>query len=630
MKVNISFCGLILGLLLTFSSNVFAVSQLKVICDIDGGKIYVDGKFKSTCYADEPIFIIIPAGRHKIEAKKYNKDGSYYYFSKVVEVGDGVRVTITVNSEEKYTEKYYWYKAKKRGNPQDYWAYLKKFPHGRFASRVKSWIDNFYWQECQLCKSLNSCDDYLKKVPWGKRKKEASEMREVCYLRQERPDVYWQYLKRFPNGKFVGRVKDWLENYYYNACVKENSYKACKTYISNISWGNRRKDIRKKIDFLLCKSAENKGMEALEKYILQHPNSVCANQDEKKKIMRYFINHCNLKCLLDHIEKLGFHVQVKELNLMDELKKFVNWDEVVIEKGRIFGHKGKIMVYVHARLDMDSLRYTYVDVLFSLNKNLDVIKVKYFNDHDLNLASHAFLNVVKDEDGGFVKLTGNELVKYDSKGKEMFSVQYANSIKSVINEPKLVRFYRKTIFPLGNYTYAFLGDFSDISEFESGILFAKFKVKRGFLWWDLEIPYHTFIPVAPSHKFRTGDESIIYSFLLKGNRIYILTHIPSTNYVVEVDPYSGKVLQRIRLLDDKILHNILLTYGKGFIVAESDDLYRLNSKGDKIWKLTFDEALESAYIDENNNLFVLESSVTSLKVVKIPADFLKLLDSWSK
>ncbi len=124
-------------LLLDFSLS-HAKAVLKVICDIDGGKIYIDGKFKTECYNDDPVDIMLPAGNYTIVVKKFNKDGSYYYFKRKVDVGDGVKITITVNSKLKYTEDYYYKKAEKSQSVYDYWEYLEKYPKGKYVKQAKS------------------------------------------------------------------------------------------------------------------------------------------------------------------------------------------------------------------------------------------------------------------------------------------------------------------------------------------------------------------------------------------------------------------------------------------------------------------------------------------------------------
>jgi len=82
-------------------------AQLKIICDKDGQEIYLDGEFKTTCDAGEPVRIIVPPGKHVVEAKRPNDDGSFFYFKKEFKIGGGVQKIIEVQSEISYTPEYY-------------------------------------------------------------------------------------------------------------------------------------------------------------------------------------------------------------------------------------------------------------------------------------------------------------------------------------------------------------------------------------------------------------------------------------------------------------------------------------------------------------------------------------------
>jgi WD40 repeat protein len=188
-------------------NGFFANSQLKIICDIDGEKVYVDKEFKGTCDADDPILIIVSSGKHNVEVKKINEDKSYYYFNKTVEVGDGVRLTIEVNAKKVYTDDYYYYKAKKEKNPDAYWEYLQKYPKGKYVAIVLQWLDNYYWNNC---KSIPTCEEYLNKIKWGKHRQEAESKLEEFYFKkcQSFDSKACQiYTQKFPTGNFLKEVK---------------------------------------------------------------------------------------------------------------------------------------------------------------------------------------------------------------------------------------------------------------------------------------------------------------------------------------------------------------------------------------------------------------------------------------
>jgi len=127
-----------LALLLLFSvSSSYAKALLKIMCDINGGKIYIDGKFKAECYKDDPVEVIVPAGKHVVEVKKPIDENTYYYFKKELTVRNGKRVTIMVNSRKKLTEEYYYKKAQKSQALRDYGEYLERFPKGKYANQVR-------------------------------------------------------------------------------------------------------------------------------------------------------------------------------------------------------------------------------------------------------------------------------------------------------------------------------------------------------------------------------------------------------------------------------------------------------------------------------------------------------------
>jgi hypothetical protein len=131
-----------LALLAGISTNLYAISQIKVICDENGENIYLNGQFKAECDSGEPVAIMAKAGRYKVEVKKNNKDGSYYYYQKKFRIGDGVQSVVEASSNIHYTEDYYYKKAKTNGNIENYWTYLKKYPHGRYVKDVKKILKN--------------------------------------------------------------------------------------------------------------------------------------------------------------------------------------------------------------------------------------------------------------------------------------------------------------------------------------------------------------------------------------------------------------------------------------------------------------------------------------------------------
>ncbi len=142
-KRKIAIISILTALLTIFSvSRSEAISLIKVICDIDGENIYLDGKFKAKCNSNEPVTIPVKPGKHTISVRKNNHDGSYYYYKKVFRIGNGVQRTIDIASKVYYTEYFFYYRAIKTENILDFLAYLKKFPKGRYAEKIKKIIGN--------------------------------------------------------------------------------------------------------------------------------------------------------------------------------------------------------------------------------------------------------------------------------------------------------------------------------------------------------------------------------------------------------------------------------------------------------------------------------------------------------
>jgi len=217
MKKFIVSWFLFIELLLVSFPNAFAASQLKIICDIDGENIYVDGKFKTTCCADDPVLILVPPGKHVIKVKKFNKDGSYYYFKKVVEIGDGVRVTVGVDSEKRYTERYYYNKARKSGEVEDCLEYLEKYPHGKYVKQVKKIMERYYYDKARRTGDPEDCIRYLKKYPHGRYVRKVRSILEDYYYNKAQSsgmaEDYLTYIKKFPNGRYVKQVKEILNSF---------------------------------------------------------------------------------------------------------------------------------------------------------------------------------------------------------------------------------------------------------------------------------------------------------------------------------------------------------------------------------------------------------------------------------
>jgi hypothetical protein len=130
-----------LSIILLLTTQLFAISKIKIICDRNQEKIYLNGKFKSDCKFDKTNYILVKPGKYKIEIKKKNKDGSYYYYTKTFTINDNDNKSIEVKSYIKYTKRYYEY-AINNNYIKSYWDYLKKYPNGKYAKIIKNILKN--------------------------------------------------------------------------------------------------------------------------------------------------------------------------------------------------------------------------------------------------------------------------------------------------------------------------------------------------------------------------------------------------------------------------------------------------------------------------------------------------------
>ena len=162
------------SLIFTFifsSINLYAISVVKIICDKDGEKIYLDGKLKTTCDKDDVIRLMVYKGNHTIDIRKKTKEARYH-FSKHFFIGDGVQKLIEPNIQPIYNE-YHYYKAVVENDDIDACnTYLQNYPHGKYV------------------RTMREFQAYLKA--------------------KESFAQYQKYLSRYPNGHFLQK----LQNYY--------------------------------------------------------------------------------------------------------------------------------------------------------------------------------------------------------------------------------------------------------------------------------------------------------------------------------------------------------------------------------------------------------------------------------
>jgi len=272
-KILLFFLGLI-----TFS---YAVSEIKVICDRDGESVYLDGKYKSDCDSGEPVAILTNAGKHTVIVKKDNKNGSYYYFKKNFKIGDGIQKVIEPNTNIYYTESYYYLKAKKSNNIDDYWTYLEKYPNGKYSDKIKKYLDNYYWKNC---KNIEECEKYLSKIKWGMHRDEAKTKLEKLYYKQ--CDSIYKcklYLKKYPHGKYSKIVKQKIEKLFFKNCSC-NYLDGCNYYLKLYPHGKYKNNIQN-----IIKNCSNQcnDIQSCEEFFSKFPDKAYLVKDKLEKM--YFL-----------------------------------------------------------------------------------------------------------------------------------------------------------------------------------------------------------------------------------------------------------------------------------------------------------------------------------------------------
>lgn len=148
MKKNLILLFFFSSLLLGFDfSHLFKKpnSHLKVVCDEDKEKIYLDNKFKTTCNEGDEISLTMYEGEHTLVVKtEPSKDYSYYYFETKFKIGDGVEKTIKVDAKKFYTKQFFVKNAKKSIAYK--FLYLEQYPNDSLSQKIKKELQDT-WQK---------------------------------------------------------------------------------------------------------------------------------------------------------------------------------------------------------------------------------------------------------------------------------------------------------------------------------------------------------------------------------------------------------------------------------------------------------------------------------------------------
>ena len=164
---------IILVLLSGFFTFSYAFSQIKIICDSNGEKIYLNDEFKAECNKDDVVRLMTTDGQYTIKVKKEDKEAKYNYTESFV-IGDRVQKLVEPHIKPTYNE-YHYYKNSIRNN------------------------------------NLSSCNVYLKKYPNGKYVDEVNEIK--SYLLAKKDFKFYKiYKQKYPNGKFLHKIKEYYKS----------------------------------------------------------------------------------------------------------------------------------------------------------------------------------------------------------------------------------------------------------------------------------------------------------------------------------------------------------------------------------------------------------------------------------
>ena len=130
---------------------------------------------------------------------------------------------------------------------------------------------------------------------------------------------YWSYLKKYPNGKYSYKVKNYLDNYYWRHCT---NIKGCKKYLSKIEWGLHRNEAKHRLEKFYYKQCDN--IYACKLYLEKYPNGKYS-QIVKQKIEKLFFKSCSCNYLegCNYYLKLYPHGKYK-VNIQNIIKNCSN------------------------------------------------------------------------------------------------------------------------------------------------------------------------------------------------------------------------------------------------------------------------------------------------------------------
>ncbi len=124
--------------------NLYSSSVVKFICDKNNSSVYIDGKFKVNCDADDVVRVATTKGKHTLKIESINEDKSKYLYKESLDLKEGEQRFSYVYSSLKYTQMYYYIQAMDSPLKRDYQKYLQLYPNGRYSSKVKKRFESVF------------------------------------------------------------------------------------------------------------------------------------------------------------------------------------------------------------------------------------------------------------------------------------------------------------------------------------------------------------------------------------------------------------------------------------------------------------------------------------------------------
>ena len=159
-------------------------------------------------------------------------------------------ISLVSGYSENFGETMDWKYAKNQNSKNEYEAFLKKYPNGKWAAKAKealSWMDeDDFWTQCRDAGTSSAFEEYLTKYPEGRYKSEAESLcrlslDEETWAAADTKEKIIAYQKSFPSGKYArearSRLEDINEAELWSQAISSNTVRSLKGYLSKYPRG---------------------------------------------------------------------------------------------------------------------------------------------------------------------------------------------------------------------------------------------------------------------------------------------------------------------------------------------------------------------------------------------------------